>query len=258
MRILAVGDVVSRCGVDYVVNNLKKLIKEKDIDFTVINGENSFRGKGISKEICDILFDSGADCITLGNHAFSKKTVKKAFETYPSNVLRPINMGEDFSGEGAAVVLKNGIKVGVINAIGRIYMAEAQDPFSSTDDAIKKMEADGVKIIIADFHAEATSEKQVFGHYFDGRLSAVFGTHTHVPTADAKILRGGTGYITDVGMTGSQDGILGLKKEISVNKVVFEVNEPFEWCDTNPVLQGVIFDVCEETGKCTNVERIEY
>ena len=258
MRILAVGDVVSRCGVDYIANNLKKLIKEKEIDFTVVNGENAFKGKGISKEICDILFDSGADCITLGNHAFSKKSVKKAFETYPSNVLRPINMGDDFSGKGHSVISKNGVQVGVVNAIGRIYMAETCDPFLYTDKALKEMENEGVKIIIADFHAEATSEKLAFGHYFDGRISAVFGTHTHVPTADAKILRGGTGYITDVGMTGSKDGILGLKKESSINKIVFNITEPFEWCETNPSLNGVVFDVCEDTGKCINIERIDY
>ncbi len=258
MRILAVGDVVCRCGVDYIGNNLRKLISEKEIDFTVINGENSFKGKGISKDICDVFFDAGCDCITLGNHAFSKKTVKKAFETYPNNIIRPINMGEEYSGKGYTILKKDGVSVGVVNAIGRIYMKEALDPFSYTQEALYAMEKENVKIIIADFHAEATSEKQVFGHFFDGKISAVFGTHTHTPTADEKILRGGTGYITDIGMTGSQDGVLGLKKEISINKIVYDISEPFEWEASNPRLQGVIFDISEETGKCLKIERIEY
>ncbi len=258
MRILAVGDVVSRCGVEYVGNNLKHLISEKDIDFTIINGENAFGGKGISKDICDALFDAGCDCITLGNHAFSKKAVKKAFETYPANVIRPINMGEGYSGNGYTVIEKNGVKVAVINAVGRIFMREADDPFSAVKDALLKIKNQNVKIIVADFHAEATSEKLAFGHYFDGQLSAVFGTHTHIPTADAKILRGGTGYITDVGMTGSQDGILGLDRDISINKIVFDASLPFEWCDTNPLIQGVIFELSEESGKCIKIERTEY
>lgn len=258
MRVLAVGDVVSQCGVDYVANNLGKLIKELEIDFTVINGENAYKGKGISKEICDILFDSGCDCVTLGNHAFSKKGVKRAFEMYPNNVIRPINIGEGYSGKGYTVLKKDGVLIGVLNAIGRIYMKEALDPFSLSEEAIKDMKSQGVKIIIADFHAEATSEKQVFGHFFDGKVSAVFGTHTHTPTSDEKILRGGTGYITDIGMTGSADGVLGLKKEISINKIVYDKNEPFEWCDTNPKLYGCVFDICEDTGKCIKIERIEY
>ena len=258
MRILAVGDIVDSCGVSYVSNNLNKLILEKEIDFTIINGENAYKGKGINKEICDILFDAGADCITLGNHAFSKKAVKQAFETYPNNVIRPINMGDEYFGKGYTVIQKNGVLIGIINAIGRIYMKEALDPFSMTDSAIKEMKELGVKVIIADFHAEATSEKQVFGHYFDGKISAVFGTHTHTPTADEKILRNGTGYITDIGMTGSADGVLGLKKEISIEKIVYGKNLNFEWCDTNPIIQGVIFGVSEESGKCTDVERIVY
>lgn len=257
MRILTVGDVTGSCGVTYLKRILKNVIFDYNIDFVIVNGENALTGNGITKEICDDFFDVDCDCITLGNHAFRNKGVKKAFEVYPKNVIRPLNYDSSLEGEGYTILERKGIKIAVINLIGRIYLEPVNCPFLAADSALEKIKESGCQIVIVDFHAEATSEKKAMGYYLDGRVSAVFGTHTHTPTADEQILPKGTGFITDIGMTGSNDSILGLKKEISINKIVHHKNAKFEWAEESPVLMGCIFDIDENTGKCTKVERIK-
>lgn len=257
MKILTVGDVTGTCGVTHVKRNLRKIICGLNIDFTIINGENALTGNGISREICDTFFDADCDCITLGNHAFKYKNVDKAFDFYPKTLIRPLNYDPSLDGDGYTILEKNGILIGVINLMGRIYLENLNCPFLAADKAVSYLRDKGCKVIMVDFHAEATSEKKAMGYYLDGRVSAVFGTHTHTQTCDEQIFEGGTGFITDIGMTGSKDSILGLKKEISINKIVHHKSAKFIWEDSNPVLYGCVFDIDENTGKCRDIIRIK-
>lgn len=255
MKILAVGDVVGECGLQFAKKHLSHIITDNQIDFTIVNGENVLPGNGINLSCAEALLHAGADCITLGNHAFSKKDVSKAFDTYPKQLIRPLNYDGSLEGEGYTVLDAKGYRIGVINLVGRIYLSPVNCPFLAADKAIDYMK-DKTDMIFVDFHAEATSEKKAFGYYVDGRVSGVFGTHTHTPTADEQVLPEGTGFISDVGMTGATDSVLGLKKEISINRIVHHKHARFDWADTDPALMGVIFTVDESTGKCKKTERI--
>ena len=257
MKILTVGDVTGLCGVTHLKKNLKNIIKELAIDFTIVNGENALTGSGISKEICDTFFNADCDCITLGNHAFKYRNVEKAFDFYPKNLIRPLNYDPSLDGEGYTVIEKNGVLIGVINLMGRVYLENLNCPFLAADKAVEYLKSKDCKIIMVDFHAEATSEKKAMGYYLDGRVSAVFGTHTHTQTCDEQIFEGGTGFITDIGMTGSEDSILGLKKEISINKIVHHKSAKFIWEETTPMLCGCVFDIDENSGRCRNISRIK-
>jgi metallophosphoesterase (TIGR00282 family) len=260
MKILTVGDVVGECGLNFLKKNLSAVKKFYGADFTVVNGENVLSGSGISLPAADSIFHAGADCITLGNHAFSQKSVEKAFERYPKNLIRPLNYDGSLEGEGYTVLdanLGTSQRIGIINLVGRIFMMPVNCPFLAADKAVAYMQSQNVNIIIVDFHAEATSEKKAMGYYLDGRVSAVFGTHTHTQTADEQILPGKTGFITDIGMTGSTDSVLGLKKEISINRIVHHKTAKYEWSDTAPALMGAVFDIDGVTGRCDNVERVK-
>jgi len=257
MKILTVGDVVGDCGLSFLKDNLSEIIKNHNIDFTIVNGENALPGSGINSAACNVIFNAGCNCITLGNHAFSKKDVEKAFDNYPDTLIRPLNYDGSLSGEGYTILDVKGHRIGIINLIGRIYLLNVNCPFLAADKAVEYMKAKDVKMIIVDFHAEATSEKKAMGYYLDGRVSGVFGTHTHTPTADEQVLPKKTGFITDIGMTGSQDSILGLKKEISINKIVHHKNARYDWAETDPALMGAIFEIDENTGSCLSVERIK-
>ena len=257
MKILTVGDVVGDCGLEFLRIELPKIIKSHNINFTIVNGENALPGSGINSAACDVIFNAGCDCITLGNHAFSKKDVEKAFIKYPKTLIRPLNYDGSLDGEGYTILDVNGYRIGIINLIGRIYLLNVNCPFLAADKAIDYMKSKNIDMIMVDFHAEATSEKKAMGYYLDGRASAVFGTHTHTPTADEQILPEKTGFITDIGMTGSQDSILGLKKEISINKIVHHKNARYDWADKDPALMGAIFEIDENTGNCLSVERIK-
>ncbi len=256
MKILAIGDVVGECGLHYLKKTLPSVIKEYGIDFTIVNGENALPGSGISLTAAEDILFAGADCITLGNHAFNKKDVLKAFDRYPNQVIRPLNYDGSLEGEGFTVLDAKGYRIGVVNLVGRIYLSPVNCPFLAMDKALEYLQ-DKTDMIFVDFHAEATSEKKAFGYYVDGRVSGVFGTHTHTPTADEQILSNGTGFISDVGMTGATDSVLGLKKEISINRIVYHKNARFDWADTDPAMMGVIFTVDESTGKCTHIERMK-
>lgn len=214
MRILFIGDVVGRSGRDAIVEYLPKVIADWKIDLTVVNGENSAGGFGITEAIYNDFVDAGADAVTLGNHSWNQKEALVFIERAP-RLVRPLNYLPGTPGRGAALVdTKNGGRALVINALGRLFMEPVDDPFGAIDREIEacplRQAADA---IVVDFHCEATSEKLGAGHFCDGRVSLVVGTHTHVPTADHQILPGGTAYLTDAGMTGDYDSVIGMQKE---------------------------------------------
>ncbi|HQE67654.1 MAG TPA: TIGR00282 family metallophosphoesterase, partial [Bacillota bacterium] len=218
MNILFIGDVVGRPGRNYLCTNLKRLVEENNIDFVIINGENSAGGVGITRSTYDELLGMGADIITLGNHSWAKKEVLEFIED-AERLIRPANYPEGTPGKGFRIAEKAGKRIAVINLSGRVFMDCIDCPFKAADKILNELknEAD---VIIVDFHAEATSEKLAMGWYLDGRVHAVLGTHTHVQTSDERILPGGTAYITDVGMTGPIDSILGVEKETVIRKFI--------------------------------------
>ena len=257
MRIFLIGDIVGNGGVEYLRTHLGSIKKLKNIDFVVANAENSTPvGKGISKEVANTLYSCGVDVMTMGNHTFNNKEIHELFEdNFP--VIRPANMPPMTVGEGYVISEANGYKIAVISLLGRVFMENMDCPFRTADKIIDIVK-DKSDIIIVDIHAEATSEKLAIGYYLDGKVSVVFGTHTHVQTADEKILENGTAYITDAGMTGCHDGVLGVKKEIIIKKFLTSLPQRHETVNDNPVLNGLIVDVDESTGKATNVERIQF
>lgn len=257
MRIFLIGDIVGNGGVEYLRTHLGSIKKLKNIDFVVANAENSTPvGKGISKEVANTLYSCGVDVMTMGNHTFNNKEIYELFEdNFP--VIRPANMPPMTEGEGYVISEANGYKIAVISLLGRVFMENMDCPFRTADKIIDIVK-DKSDIIIVDIHAEATSEKLAMGYYLDGKVSVVFGTHTHVQTADEKILENGTAYITDVGMTGCHDGVLGVKKEIIIKKFLTSLPQRHETVNDNPVLNGLIVDLDESTGKATNVERIQF
>jgi len=257
MNILFIGDVCGRSGRDALFEFLPDLRYELSCDFVIANGENSAGGLGITKSTYDEMTRAGVDFFTLGNHAFSKANDAYALLNAGENIIRPENMlPETLPGRGIAVITVNTKKVAVINIIGRVYMEEANDPFKTADALVieAKKAAD---IIIVDFHAEATSEKEVMGYYLDGRVSAVLGTHTHVQTADEKILPKGTAYITDVGMTGAEYSVLGMDVETAVGRFLNpEGSHRYRPAYGKSALCAVLLDIDENTGLSRGVKRI--
>ena len=257
MRILAVGDVCGSVGCDYVRRVLPALKREKFIDMVIINGENSADGNGITPDSSDYLLRLGADVLTGGNHSLRRSEVYDYLDQNDC-VLRPHNLPDAQNGKGYCVVDFGKYQVAVINLSGKIYLEKlgADCPFATADELIDRAKSDGANIIVVDFHAEATSEKRALGLYLDGKVSAFFGTHTHVQTADCQILENGTGYITDLGMTGPIDSVLGVRKEIIINRLKSNDMSKFELADGDCMLNGCIFEIDEETGKTIKVERI--
>ncbi len=257
MRLLAVGDVCSPCGVNAVKEILPKLKKEKNIDAVIINGENSAEGNGITPDTAEYLFNCGADVITGGNHSLRRKEIYDYLDTKDC-ILRPHNLTEAEAGKGYCLVDFGKFSMAVINLSGRIYMERtpADNPFVVADELIERAKRDNADIIVVDFHAEATSEKRALGYYLDGRVSVVFGTHTHVQTADEQILQNGTGYITDLGMTGPKDSVLGVKKEIIISRLKDNDMSKFQFADGDACFCGCIFDIDLKSGKTVSTERI--
>ena len=256
MKILAVGDVCGETGCDAVLKFLPKLKKEHNIDVTVINGENSADGNGITPHSATLLFSAGADVITGGNHSLRRKEVYDMLDENPF-LLRPDNIKCEY-GSGYCLLDLGRTSIAVINIAG-VYCLEklgAENPFVTADNLIDRAKSDGAKMILVDFHAEATSEKRALGLYIDGRVSAVFGTHTHIQTADATVLPKGTGYITDLGMTGPENSVLGVKSEIIINRFVNGNPAKFEFADGDWILNGCIFDIDEKSGLALSVESI--
>ena len=253
MKILAIGDVVGKSGVHAVKANLNALKKEYNARFCVINGENADM-VGILPESADMLFRAGADVITLGNHMWGKNRIAPYIENEPS-LLRPHNVPGDAPGCGYGIFDAFGRRALVINLIGRCGMTSGADsPFFALDKILADC-AGKYDFAVCDFHAEATSEKQAFGFYADGRLSAVWGTHTHVQTADEKILPGGTGFICDLGMTGPYSSVIGCSPETSLKSFLGSVPERFAEAEGIAMINGACFDI-DDNGKCISVERI--
>lgn len=254
MRILCIGDVVGSIGCSFLRTKLPVLKKVKGIDFVICNGENSSDGNGITPSSAKFLFDSGVDAITLGNHTFRRKEAYEYIDENPF-VVRPANFPEKTTpGQGIANIDTGRRIISVINIMGNSFMDNTLNcAFESIDKTLEKAESN---IIIVDFHAEATGEKRAMGFYLDGRVSAVFGTHTHVQTSDIQILPKKTGYITDVGMTGTKDSVLGVKSEIIIEKLKTKLPARFDLASGDCKMECAIFDIDDKTGRCENTESL--
>lgn len=255
MQILCIGDVVGSRGCDFLRRRLPALRRMKGIDVVIANGENSSDGNGITPASAGHLFDSGVDVITTGNHTYRRREIYDYLdETQP--IVRPANFPPDAPGHGLTVLDLGRTRIAVINLMGTVYLEEhLACPFRTLDALLKT--PDLPKICIVDFHAEATGEKRALGYYADGRVSALFGTHTHVQTADEEILPNGTGRITDLGMTGPCRSILGVKPELSIKKLRGDLTGRYEPADGPCRLEGCIFTVDDRSGRCVGVERVK-
>lgn len=252
MRILAVGDVCGPGGLDVLERKLRGLRRLEELDFVVVNGENA-SGRGLTPKQTQAMLDAGADAITLGNHSFDQRSICDFLDD-GAPIIRPLNLAPQLPGQGVYTVDWNGVDICIVNLLGRLNMDfRAADPFEAADQLLKRQKAD---IVLVDFHAEATSEKKALGYFLDGRVSAVYGTHTHVQTADEHILPQGTGYVTDVGMTGAMESVIGVKYEQSVAYFRGGLGPRFEPSEADCALQGAIFDIDEKTGLCRGVRRI--
>ncbi len=256
MRILCIGDVCGSIGCEYLKRVLPKLKRDENIDCCIVNGENSADGNGITPTSLDSLYAAGADVITGGNHSLRRREAFDAFESDPF-LLRPHNMVTTGPGKGYTVVDLGHTQLAVINLVGRVYLPEANDPFSTADCLIEQAKANGINIILVDFHAEATSEKKALAYYLDGRASVVFGTHTHVLTADEQILAGGCGFISDIGMTGPVDSVLGVKKELSLARIKDGSPVKFELAEGKCMLNGCVFEIDKKSGKTIGVKTLK-
>lgn len=252
---MCIGDVVGSVGCAFLRERLPQFKKQQQVDFVICNGENSADGNGITPRSAEHLFTSGVDLITLGNHSFRRKEIYFLLDE-AHNIIRPANYPSPLTpGRGFTVVDMGFTTVGVINLMGQQFMdANLENPFTAADRILKEIDA---KILIVDFHAEATSEKRAMGFYLDGRVSAVFGTHTHVLTADAEVLPNGTGYITDIGMTGVIDSCLGVKKDIIMRRFTTQLPERFDLEKGDCKLNCVIFDIDRGSGKCLFAQSYE-
>ena len=256
MRILAIGDIVGKPGREYVYQNLGRIRSKYNIDFVIANGENSAATNGITPIIADELVNAGADVITMGNHTFGTKSAAQALEENP-RLIRPLNYPPEFEGSGYIIQDLGYAKVAVINLTGRVNMSPANCPFRAVENLLKRIESD---IIVVDMHAETTSERLAMGNFLDGKVQVVFGTHTHVQTADEHILPGGTGYISDLGMTGIMDSILGVKKEIILN-YYYNAGKHyrFEKEENGDVwFNGCVFEIDNKTKSVVDIERLRF
>lgn len=254
MKILLIGDIVSQQGCDYLRQQLPSLKKEYGADIVIANGENSAVGNGITPFSAKFIFDSGVDVITLGNHTLKRKEICDYLDE-TEFIVRPVNYHSSAAGKGVTIVDKGFTRVAVVNLQGTVYLDNHQNPFEAIDKVLEELENEGIKSIIIDFHAEASSEKRAMGFYVDGRVSALVGTHTHVQTSDEQILPNGTGYITDLGMTGPYYSVLGIKPSIAIQKMKTNLPVKFE-CEDGPcTLEGCFIEIDNKTGKTTHIER---
>lgn len=257
MRILCIGDVTSRKGVEHLRHNLWRVRKEKRVDFCIVNAENAAFITGASEADAEILLSAGADCLTGGNHTMRNRSVYTYLDD-SETMIRPINFGDGAPGHGYTILDCNGYKVMVINAMGNIGIDPVLDsPYGYIDRALER-EKGRYDLAVLDIHAEATGEKAAIGYAYDGVISVIFGTHTHVQTADETILPRGTGYITDIGMCGESGGVLGMNPELVVKHQRCRTPIKFEPASGAPKATGAIFDVDESSGKVRSIERITF
>ena len=252
-KVLCVGDVVGRPGMDRVCRSLRQLKRQLNVDFTIVNGENA-AVVGMTPQQAEDIFDAGADVITMGNHTFGKRELVDYLDE-TSRVLRPANYAPQAPGQGWGVYETGSGDVAVIDLQGRCNMDYTPDnPFLAVEKILKRIDT---KLIFVELHAEATSEKLAMGYMLDGSVSAVFGTHTHVPTADAQVLPKGTGYVTDLGMTGPKHSVLGIRPDLSIAKFRGDLTERYRWAEGQTKLEAVLFTVDTETGLCRKAERVD-
>jgi len=257
MRVLMLGDVVGRPGRRVIREHLGPLREERGIDFVVANGENAAGGAGITVKTLNDLLASGVDVVTTGNHVYRQRDVLNVFKSDEDRLLRPANFSARSAGNGQVVREDAaGRRIAVVNLQSRVFMGPSEDPFAAADEIVTELTSRS-DVILVDLHGEATSEKKAMGYFLDGRVAAVVGTHTHVPTADACVLPGGTAYVTDLGMCGPHDSCLGVEKEIVIRKFVTGMPARFTVASGDVRMQGLLVDVDPGTGRATGVERIE-
>ena len=258
MKILLLGDVCGPAGMKIVKLKLNEIIKEKNIDFTVVNGENAAdSGKGITKKNFKDLINSGVDVITSGNHIWDQKEILEIIDN-EKKLIRPANLLEGQPGSGYGIYEIKDKKIAVINLIGNVFMKKSQDLFSFTEKFIKKIKLKkDADFIVIDIHGEITSEKMALGHFLDGKVTTVVGTHTHVPTSDTKILKNGTAYQTDLGMCGDYDSVIGMNKENSIKKFKRDPSAESHFpANGDASISGVIVDADDKTGLANNIDQI--
>lgn len=254
--LLFIGDIVGRPGRELLRHGLSALAAHHNVDLIIVNVENAASGHGITPDIANDLFEYGVHVMTGGNHTWDKKEIFPYIAKQP-RMIRPANYPEGAPGLGRYVArAENGVKVGVINAMGRVFMTPLDDPFRVVLDQIDLVRAEGAQLVFVDFHAEATSEKVAMGWHLDGKVTAVVGTHTHVQTADERVLPKGTAYITDVGMTGPHDSVIGVDRTAVVHRFLSAMPQRFETASENPRLNGVVVQADETTGFATSITRI--
>jgi 2',3'-cyclic-nucleotide 2'-phosphodiesterase len=260
MRILFIGDIFGRPGRTIVRERLEGIVREHSIDLVLANGENAAAGFGITPALAEDLLEMGIDVLTTGNHVWDKREIVDYFLAANGNphsparrVLRPANFARDLPGWGVFQGKKHDVPYAVVNLQGRIFMTANEDPFRKADEILAQLNE---RTVVVDLHAEATSEKVAFGWYLDGRVTAVIGTHTHVPTADERVLPRGTAYITDVGMTGPYDSVIGVKKEIVMERFLNNMPSRFEPASGDTRLSAVVIESDDSSGKARSIERI--
>lgn len=260
MKILFIGDIFGRPGRTIVKDRLPELRRQHAVDLVVANCENAAAGFGITPSLAEELFDLGIDVMTTGNHVWDKREIIDYFQMADGNphsparrLLRPANFSQGLPGWGVYEGQKNNVAYAVVNLQGRVFMGSSDDPFRYVDRLLEQIKA---KIIFVDFHAEASSEKVAFGWYLDGRVTVVVGTHTHIPTADENVLPKGTAYITDVGMTGPYDSVIGVKKELVIERFLTGMPARFEAANGDVRLCGVVVECDNQTGRATRIERL--
>jgi metallophosphoesterase (TIGR00282 family) len=258
IRILAIGDIVGRPGRQVVCEKLAGVVREHKVDLVIANSENIAGGSGITVNLFNKVRAYGVDVVTLGDHLYKKIDIVETMHR-SERIVRPANLSRHAAGRGWTVVqTASGISVGVFAVLGRVYMPtlSADDPFAASDRVLSEMPGN-VKVKVVDIHAEATGEKVALGHYLDGKVSFAFGTHTHIPTADAKVLPGGTAYISDLGMTGPYDSVLGRRKDMVIKAMTTNMPHPYDVASGDVRLCGAVVEVDETTGKATSIARVE-
>ena len=259
MRFLIVGDVVGRPGVNIIKSNLPQIIANENIDFCIINGENATGGRGLKEKELKELIQSGADVVTMGNHVYYRKEAKELYKNVP-NLLIPANI-TNLDGKGVYIAQKNGKKIAVMNLIGKVHMGEINNefitcPFKEARKQIDSIKSQGADYIFVDFHAEATAEKRAMAYYLLDDVTCMYGTHTHIQTSDEQIISGKVAYITDVGMTGPKDSVLGLKTEIAVARFVTGEKIKYECSENEGFLNSVVVETDDTTLKPVNIKRL--
>ena len=256
MKLLFIGDIVGRPGRDLVRRHVRALAASCQADVVIANGENAAGGAGITRENMYEILSAGVHVITSGNHVWDKRETLEFIGNEP-RLIRPANYPDGTPGGGSCVITAaNGVRVGVINVMGRLFLQAIDDPFRTAEREIARVKEEGTQVILIDMHAEATSEKIAFCYYVDGKVSAVIGTHTHVQTADERILQGGTACLTDVGMTGPHDGVIGIDKDAIIARFVTGLPARFETATGDPRLNGVVITVDPASGRAQHIERV--